>query len=219
MSALREQLLHSPKLGLYLQEIQSVLLEERKKREEFYKTMTEQEKVEFINGQIVRQSPVRLAHSRVSGALFVLLRTFVRQHDLGEVGHEKLLVSLTRNDYEPDICFFARDKSAQFQPGQMRFPAPDLIVEVLSDTTEGNDRGVKFEDYAAHGVAEYWIIDPVQEVIEQYVLQGGAYQLRLKSDSGVLKSVAVPGFTLPIRAIFDERENLVTLQKMLSPEG
>ena len=64
------------------------------------------------------------------------------------------MVSLTRNDYEPDICFFGVAKAAQLTPDQMRFPVPDLVVEVLSETTQAVDRGVKFDDCAAHGVAE-----------------------------------------------------------------
>lgn len=91
------------------------------------------------------------------------------------------MVSLTLNDYEPDICYFNAAKAAAFQPDQMRFPAPDFIVEVLSASMEANDRGVKFDDYAAHGVAEYWLIDPDTQTVEQYRLHGDAYELAIKA--------------------------------------
>ncbi len=136
-------------------------------------------------------------------------------HGLGLVGFEKLLISLTRNDYEPDVCFFRRETADSFTPIQMRFPAPDFIAEVLSDSTARHDRGIKFDDYAAHGVDEYWIIDPDAEIVEQYLLDGDQYALAVKAGSGVLISRAVAGFEIPVRAIFDPAANLATLRQLL----
>ena len=137
---------------------------------------------------------------------------------LGYVGYEKLLISLTRNDYEPDICFFRHDVSQTFSPQQMRFPAPDFIVEILSETTVRTDREIKFDDYAAHGVKEYWIIDPDAEVVEQYLLRDEEYLLIKKTDSGILKSEAIAGFAIPVRAIFDEQDNLDALHALVGEE-
>ncbi len=53
---------------------------------------------------------------------------------------------------------------------QLLFPAPDFIVEILSKGTASVDKGVKKTDYAAHGVREYWIIDPIRQRIGQYIL-------------------------------------------------
>jgi Uma2 family endonuclease len=98
----------------------------------------------------------------------------------------------------------------------MRFPAPDLIVEVLSASTAANDRGIKFDDYAAHGVAEYWLLEPATEGVEQYRLNGQAYELLLKAKTGEIQSIVVPGFTISIRAIFDEREHRAALRALLT---
>ncbi len=215
MTTIMEQLLHSPRLSLYYQQIQVVLEQEHTRRQQFYATITEQEKAEFINGEVVVQSPAKFEHTDTSGNLLVLLRTYVQIHNLGFVGYEKMLVTLTRNDYEPDICFFGNEKAAQFTPKQMQFPAPDLIVEVLSPSTEEKDRGLKFEDYAAHGVREYWLVDPDTQTVEQYVREDDSYQLLTKSRSGNIASVVVAGFDLPIRAIFDKAINLQTLQQIV----
>lgn len=85
---------------------------------------------------------------------------------------------------------------------------------MLSPGTEKNDRGVKFRDYAAHGVREYWLVDPEAEVVEQYELAAEAYTLRLKSGSGNLASRVVPGFDVAIRAFFDEQANLAELRRL-----
>ena len=137
-------------------------------------------------------------------------------YNLGSVKAEKALVKLSRNDFEPDICFFKKEKSDLFQKNTMFFPAPDFVVEIVSDSTERRDRGVKMADYALHGVSEYWIIDADKEIIEQYVLVGDQYDLHLKLNSGEISSKAVPGFTIPVKAIFDKTENLATLQKIIA---
>ena len=125
------------------------------------------------------------------------------------------MISLTRNDYEPDLCYFRAERAAEFTAQQRRFPAPDFIVEILSPSTAAVDRGVKFEDYAAHGVEEYWLVDPTQGVMEQYLLQGGEYELVFKADSGLLRSV-VAGFVVPVAALFDETANLAALAAILT---
>jgi Uma2 family endonuclease len=86
---------------------------------------------------------------------------------------------------------------------------------VLSKSTEARDRGIKFEDYAAHGVHECWIADPRTQVLEQYVSDGkGGYQLRLKSNSGEVESTVIKGFRIPIRAIFDAEANAAAIKAM-----
>jgi Uma2 family endonuclease len=79
-----------------------------------------------------------------------------------------------------------------------------LVVEVLSESTERIDRGTKFEDYAAHGVTEYWIVDADRRVLEQYVLRGDAYELAIKTGDGTVRCVAIPGAEFPVRALFDD---------------
>jgi Uma2 family endonuclease len=211
-----QQLLRSPCLPEAVRRLQAVARAEAKQRRYFYDVVTEQQKAEFINGEIIVHSPVKQRHSEASENLFTLLKMYVRKRGLGVVRHEKILIILTRNDYEPDICFFRADKAASFTPAQSKFPAPDLAVEVLSESTEAVDRGIKFEDYAAHGVSEYWIVDPVAETIEQYVLHEGVYGLAVKVKTGTIASAVVPGFEIPVRAVFDGTEQLAALQAILA---
>jgi Uma2 family endonuclease len=216
MELITEQLYRSPKLGLYYRDIRTTLSEERKKRKRFYEDVREDQKAEFINGEVIVHSPVRIEHEFASSSLMRLMSTYVMLHQLGYVGHEKMMISLTRNDYEPDVCFWSKKTSAKFKPKQTQFPAPDFIAEVLSPSTENNDRTIKFEDYAAHGVKEYWIIDPAFQVVEQYFLDDGEYRLHVKADSGILKSRAVKDFVIPVAALFDETENLAALKEILA---
>jgi len=209
------QILEMPNAAILAQRIQSALEEEKQVRLRFYEIVDEDRKMEFINGEIVFESPAKLRHVSTVGLLHSLLRTYVIKHGLGFVGSEKMLVSLTRNDYEPDICFFDKSKSQNFTPAQMQFPAPDFIVEVLSDSTAEKDRTTKFQDYAAHGVAEYWIVDAENETIEQYYLQNEEYGLLLKAKDGTINSVVLPDFKIQIRAAFDEQTNLEELKRLI----
>ncbi len=211
-----QQLRRSPQLPRYVQEFQSLLVAERARRERFYAEISEDQKAEFINGEVFMHSPVRLRHTVVSQNAFILLSLYVSHRRLGHVGHEKVLITLTRNDYEPDIVYFSPAKAQTFLPDQIKFPAPDLVVEVLSPSTAENDRGIKFVDYAAHGVAEYWIIDPDEEILEQYILKNETYTLRMKSQTGILQSEVLPGFAVPVRALFDEAEKLAAVQALMA---
>ncbi len=218
MDALLEEFLHLPKLALYVDQFQRLLNAEKQRRDQFYAQMTEGQKTEFINGEVIVHSPVKLRHNTVTRRLLMMMGAYVQKYDLGLVGYEKILITLTRNDYETDICFFHQAKAQFFTPDQMLFPAPDFIVEVLSPSTAANDRGSKHTDYAAHGVTEYWIIDLDTLFVEQYLLDGDEYRLVRKTDSGQIGSTVISDFELPVRALFDDAEQWRMLQKIMQNE-
>ena len=196
----------SPRFPYYLIELQAIWDTEKQKRNAFYEQITEQQKAEFIDGEIVLHSPARNLHILVSDRLNTLLFVFVENHELGRTAHEKCLISLSRNDFEPDICFFGNEKAQKFKDGQMKHPAPDFVVEILSNSTEHTDRTIKFTDYALHGVTEYWIIDADKKTLEQYILNGEDYELQCKASNAIVESVAIKGFSLYIPALFDQNE-------------
>lgn len=213
MDALLQELLNSPLLPRYRDWMRDYLAAEQQRREQFYATLTRSEKVEFINGEVITHTPVTIEHAQIVRRLRVLIETFAQRCQCGTVGDHRTLVSLSRNDYMPDICFFNKKKAETFSPHQIRFPAPDLAAEVLSPSTEKTDRAIKCEDYAAHGVTEYWIIDPDAESLEQYILQGDTYELLTKSGTAEIVSVAVEDFIFPTRALFDNVENQSALRQ------
>ena len=215
-SALLEPLLKSPALLAHLAELQRVVVLERQRRLKFYEEVTEDAKWEFINGEAVMQSPAQNRHSAVVGRLQRLLSTYVDSRRLGQVRAEKALCQFPRNDYEPDLCFFGAEKCQRIAPATLLHPVPDFIVEVLSPSTEKNDRGVKQEDYAAHGVGEYWLVDPDAETVEQLLRNDGRYPENVeRRREGNLCSEAVAGFEVPVRALFDDEVNLSALRRLL----
>jgi len=161
-------------------------------------------------------SPDMVRHLAVRGRLERLLSAHVDARGLGAVLGEKALCVFPRNDFMPDVIFYGTEKAAHLEPRQLRLPVPDFACEILSESTARRDRGVKFRDYEAHGVAEYWLVDPDAEVLEQYLLRDGAYTLALKSGGGQVHSRVVAGFAIPVRALFDPVENLAALRALLA---
>jgi Uma2 family endonuclease len=214
MSINIEDLKKQRNLPTLLKELENYWQTEQQKRTDFYELVHEDIKAEFINGNVIFHSPVKGKHwitcTRLSGRLSI----YVDDNDLGIVGAEKVMIRCTRNDYEPDIVFFKKETSQHFTDDQLIFPIPDLAVEILSKSTKGNDYGIKFEDYAAHGVSEYWIINTEEESIERFILdnsdekeenknQEQTYKLYQKlTKTGTLKSFAVKDFEIELTSIF-----------------
>jgi Uma2 family endonuclease len=215
-SPLLDALLDAPELPELIEQAQRAFAREQKLRQKFYADITPEHKWEFIQGEIIMHSSALNRHLTASQRTYDLLSAFVRVHQLGLVRHEKAMTSFPRNDYEPDVIFFGPAKAAIIAPDTLKFPIPDLIVEVLSPSTTERDRGIKFKDYALHGVAEYWIIDPVVETVELHRLADNVYPPVAAQSEGTLSSDVVPGFEIPARAIFDEAENLSALRAILS---
>lgn len=215
-SPLLDALLDSPALPEILEEGRLALEREQALRAKFHEEITSETKWEFIQGEVVTHSPALNRHLAASEHLLALLSAYVRVHGLGLVRHEKAMTSFPRNDYEPDLMFFGIEKAGLIESDTLRFPIPDLIVEILSPTTEKRDRGIKFEDYAVHGVREYWIVDAVAETIEVFRLDGQVYGIAEPLKQGIVASEVVPGFSIPVRSIFDDRENLAALRSILS---
>ncbi len=214
MDTVLEPLMKRPDLPQLVATLNEQLQREHELRETFLRELTPNEKAEFIGGERILHSPARAAHIRAAKRLIKIIDEYVMKHNLGEVFFEKALVHLTRNDYEPDVLFYGTAKASQITPDQMLFPAPDFIAEILSDSTESRDRGIKFQDYAIHGVAEYWIVDADEEFVEQYTLVDQHYKLLRKLDSGLIASVAVAGFEIPVAAIFDDEAHRTAMRSL-----
>lgn len=212
-------LLDAPDAQLILNQVQQELNEEKKRRHDFYEWLTDDVKAEFINGQVIMHSPVKRKHLVASKLLVNLLLNYANKYDLGEVDTEKAMVSLTRNDYEPDICFWRKEVVNTFDDEMMQHPAPDLVIEILSKSTAKRDRGIKFEDYAAHGVREYWLIDPTRQTIEQYGLDTDFMAFDALGNfhlDDTIEARTVTGFRVPVRAVFEREANNAAMTALLS---
>lgn len=213
-----EKILERPDAQILIDKASYFLSSEHQKRMSFREWLDENKKAEFINGEVILHSPVKKKHWSASGNLAFFIGFHIRIHDLGIIAIEKALIDLGKNDYLPDICFFFNEKANLFPDDQMVFPAPDFVVEILSKSTAKNDKGIKHQDYAAHGIREYWIIDPNRRSIDQYILIGDETEyLPAKTHlyDQDIKSHVITGFEIPVAAIFNEKISKETLQNLL----
>ncbi|MEI6412275.1 MAG: Uma2 family endonuclease [Bacteroidota bacterium] len=214
-----QKILESPDALNQIESLNQAIKAEMQRRNDFRNWITPGVKAEFINGEVILHSPVKRRHWKITDLFSRLLSIYVDIKNLGVVGTEKVMVALTRNDYEPDLVFFSKEKAQSFSDDQMLFPAPDFVVEILSKKTASVDRGVKKQDYAAHGIQEYWIIDPFRQHIEQYYLvlptdkQYTPAKIFTLDDD--IESRAIPGFTIPVMALFDSKVNIEALQQLI----
>ena len=217
MSPSTAEFLAAPDLPMKIAAASQGLQREGKLREQFRDEIEPHEKGEFINGEKIRHSPARHAHNHVSSLIVGLLSTYACARSYGVIVYEKALCGFSRNDYEPDIAWFGPDKTASLAPETTIYPIPDFIIEILSPATEKRDRGVKLEDYAAHGVTEYWIVDADKRTIEQYLITEGAgvYHLAEKLGPGDITPFSFPGLAIPFAALFEDAANLVFLRSLL----
>ncbi|PYI50809.1 Uma2 family endonuclease [Paenibacillus flagellatus] len=77
---------------------------------------------------------------------------------------------------QPDLVMIRRDRLDIVTRRGIE-GAPDLVIEVLSPYSGRRDRLHKTRAYARYGIPEYWIADPANRMIEQYVLEGDKYAL------------------------------------------
>ena len=80
---------------------------------------------------------------------------------------------------------------------------PDLVVEVVSESSRDRDYTEKRDEYWTIGVKEYWIVDAKLEQV--LILKRGRSQWteRTFGPADVCATKLLPGFKLACRAIFD----------------
>jgi Uma2 family endonuclease len=77
----------------------------------------------------------------------------------------------------------------------------DLVMEVVSEDDPERDWVTKREEYAQAGIREYWIVDPMQRVIQVLKLHGNAYIVHGEFQRGQrARSNLLPGFEVSVDA-------------------
>jgi Uma2 family endonuclease len=153
---------------------------------------------ELLNGEIMRRTSPNLDHQEASSNVHFALTAFVKTHNLGKVFTAPLDVYLTEFDLVvPDLIFVSKENEAIHKNKRCIEGVPDLIVEILSKSTQKIDRGKKMTQYKKYGVKEYWIVNPRSQSIEVYEWQNGDYELVSDAEeSGEIESKVLTGFKL-----------------------
>ena len=126
--------------------------------------LTENDRVELIDGQIIPMSPIKSPHA---ACVDFLTEWFVLNfHGKGIVRVQNPIALSEFSEPEPDLLL-AKFKADRYQDAHPKSEEVLLLIEV-SDTTLEKDQKVKIPLYAQAGIREAWIININDQNIERY---------------------------------------------------
>lgn len=164
------------------------------------------ERLEYMDGIVYRTPSPSIQHQLVSSNLHTQFgiyfkgkqcKVFAAPTDI-ELVNEKFL---ERKVVIPDLSVICEEKGFT----ETKYVGvPTLIVEILSPSNQAHDLVTKFNLYMAHGVKEYWIVNPMKQAITVYVLnEEGLYeQADIKVSTGTVQSVCFTGLCVDLQEIF-----------------
>lgn len=173
--------------------------------EDYLKT-SDDERYELLDGELITMPAPSIAHQHVAVKLATRLDTFVEDKDLGVVYFAPTDVVLSETHVvQPDLLFISSERAGIVTSANIQ-GAPDLLVEIRSDSTAERDETRKRQLYAEYGVREYWLVDPEARTITVLPLGADGYAERATYTEGqTLTSSTLEGFSANLDEIFLSR--------------
>ena len=142
-------------------------------------TWGENERIEIINGEAVMMAPPSTVHQLISMELARQLANYLEGKKCKAIPAPFAVRLFEKEGETPDDVdtVVEPDISVVCDPDKLDKNgckgAPDLVVEILSPSTQRHDRLVKLDLYQRASVREYWIVDPDSSTVQVFVLKDG----------------------------------------------
>jgi Uma2 family endonuclease len=137
------------------------------------------ERIELLDGQLVKMSPIGPPHSSTIDKLNLLCMTRLAGRALVRV--QNPIAASELSEPEPDLAIVPLGNYETEHPS-----TADLLIEV-AESSLAYDRGPKLRVYAESGVPEYWVVNLVDRCVEVYRKPGGGrYWLVHRADEGAV---------------------------------
>ena len=158
---------------------------------------------QLIEGELIRMAGPNDPHQVFIGELYIEVRTQTRRLGLGETRISPFDVYVDEhNTFQPDLLFVS-DERRHILEHQGVTGAPDVVVEVLSESTRQRDFNLKLPVYGRNGVREAWMADLRIQTVSKYVGDGATMTLTtVYGADEVLVSDAIPGLAIDLAPIF-----------------
>lgn len=160
---------------------------------------------EYRDGKVYAMAGASDAHVTITLNLASLLRNYLRGSGCRSyVSDMKAQVEVRNRYYYPDVMVTRDERDRQFDYFK-RYPC--LIVEVLSETTEGFDRGDKFADYRyLESLQEYGVISQVRQWVEVFRRNDAGLWVLHPFEAGTEVELASVGFRCAISDLYEDVE-------------
>lgn len=158
---------------------------------------------EILEGRLaVTPAPSTRHQSVVTALCGALLRAQQAGYGRAFVAPTDVVLHPVEAAVEPDLLFVAAHRIEIITEKKID-GAPDLVIEVLSDSTRERDLGVKLRQYARHGVRWYWVVDPDTQQVRVFAWREGAYEEQACLGSADrLESPLFPTIGIALRDLF-----------------
>ena len=160
---------------------------------------------ELIRGVLCETVSVGNMHGEIVMNLGVAVGSFVRPRRLGRLIGSDAGIRLGRDPdtvREPDLAFTSAERMPfDVRPTTYSEIVPDLVVEVASPSDSIAAINDKALMWLRHGVVLVWVVHPESRTIE--VHQDGVPVVTLTENDILDGSPVLPGFTLPVREVFE----------------
>lgn len=168
-----------------------------------YLETSDDERYELLDGELVLSPSPKEIHQYISGILYLMIGTFVRERRLGKVYFAPFDVVLSDTDVvQPDLLFVSNERIGIVTADNVQ-GAPDLVVEILSPATAERDRMLKLDLYARHGVIEYWIVDPDARTITVLLRGESGFEVNgIYGEGQTMRSPTLEEFSVALEEIF-----------------
>jgi Uma2 family endonuclease len=141
---------------------------------------------EVIDGEHYMNPAPSTYHQLVSRRIQFQLYTQIEIKKRGCVINAPVDVHLGEFDVvQPDLVIVL-ETNRIITPSKVK-GVPDLLVEIISPSSQDNDRVLKRSRYEMFGVPEYWVVDPFDHQLLQLVLVDGSYQEQPHEDRVFLR--------------------------------
>lgn len=158
---------------------------------------------ELADGELYEMLPPNVDHQELIGFLYRMVCAYL-DGTTPRVGRALLGVGLALSDTMmliPDLTFVRTERRDVVRPNYID-GVPDLVVEALS-TNHRHDLTLKRGWYAAAGIPEYWILDPVNDTLTVLELSSNEYSERaVLGPDDTLTTPMMPGFELALERLF-----------------
>lgn len=175
---------------------------------EDYQQTPVDERYELLDGALIAPPAPNTAHQSVQAELGWRMAQFVREGRLGHLFFAPTDVVLSRTDVvQPDLLFISSERVDIITPANIK-GAPDLIVEIRSDSTAERDELFKRQLYADSGVEEYWLVDPEDATISVLLLGENGYEEAATCTLGqTLNSPMLHGLFVNLNDLFPDLDS------------